>query len=240
MGVVIPHCKHRTSSVFIGFQHSFVAAFRTKAVTPFIVKCHRKVANFRFSFLKASYRCVKFVNRIKTKKKNLMSNKILNMNVVVFLLNVLIVVVVSGGPAWREVHRGGGLRVGAGAGKNTTSSRGNGIRLGGSTRGGRISTTVAPEEEHFSQPTATATSNHQHSLLHVGMVLPSKLFGVREYTKAVTSAKYNLQRKLRLFKTHDIKVHIVMKEMTPSPTGNISFTNKNIKHFNMSTVPSIN
>jgi hypothetical protein len=149
-----------------------------------------------------------------------MFNKILNMNVVVFLLNVLIVAVVSGGPAWREVHRGGGLKIGSGIGKNSSSARGNGIRIGGSTRGGRITTTIMPEEDHVSQPTATAISNHEHTLLHVGMVLPSKSFGVREYTKAVTSAKYNLQRKLRLFKHHDIKVHIVMKELTPSPTGN--------------------
>lgn len=148
-----------------------------------------------------------------------MFSKILNMNVVVFLLNVLIVVVVSGGPAWREVHRGGGLRVGSGGGKNSSSPRGNGIRLGGSTRGVRITTTMMPEEDHVSQPTATATSNDQHTL-NVGMVVPSKSFGYREYTKAVTSAKYNLQRKLKLFKHHDIKVHMVMKEMTPSPTGN--------------------
>lgn len=34
-----------------------------------------------------------------------------NMNIVVFLLNVLVVLVVSGGPAWKDVQRGGGLKV---------------------------------------------------------------------------------------------------------------------------------
>ncbi|RZB41662.1 hypothetical protein BDFB_011116 [Asbolus verrucosus] len=29
----------------------------------------------------------------------------------------------------------------------------------------------------------------------------------------------NRSRKLKLFKHHDIQVHIVMKELTPSPTG---------------------
>ncbi|XP_044261867.1 glutamate receptor ionotropic, NMDA 2B isoform X2 [Tribolium madens] len=165
-----------------------------------------------------------------------MSSKILNMNVVVFLLNVLIVVVVSGGPAWREVQRGGGLRVGSGAGKNSSSSRGNGIRVGGSTRGVRITTTMMPEGDQVSQPTATATSNHQHTPLNVGMVLPSKSFGVREYTKAVTSAKYNLQRKLRLFKHHDIKVHIVMKELTPSPTAILKSLCKEFLSVNVSAI----
>lgn len=33
------------------------------------------------------------------------------MNIVVFLLNVLVVLVVSGGPAWKDVQRGGGLKV---------------------------------------------------------------------------------------------------------------------------------
>lgn len=141
------------------------------------------------------------------------------MNVLVFLLNVLVVVVVSGGPAWKEVQRGGGLKIGSGGGRNSSLSRGNGIKIG-TSKGGRISTTMIPEEDHLSPPTATATSGDKHTLLNVGMVLPSKLFGVREYIKAISSAKYNLQRKLSLFKNHDIKVHIVLKEITPSPTGN--------------------
>lgn len=148
-----------------------------------------------------------------------MSKKVFNMNVVVFLLNVLIVVVVSGGPAWKEVQRGGGLKIGSGGVKNTTSSRGNGIKLGGSTRGVRLTTTtIIPEEDHIYPPTVP-TSNSGIVHLHVGMVVPYKSFGVREYTKAVTSAKYSVQRKLKLFKHHDIQVHIDMKELTPSPTG---------------------
>ncbi|KAK9880732.1 hypothetical protein WA026_013056 [Henosepilachna vigintioctopunctata] len=141
------------------------------------------------------------------------------MNVVVFLLNILIVVVVSGGPAWKEEgRRGMGLKIGN-AGKSNISSRANGLRLGGSTRGSRTTTALTPtEDEHIPPPTVpTSPSSADH--LHVGMVVPYKSFGVREYTKAITSAKYNLQRKLKIFKNHDIQVHIVMKELTPSPTG---------------------
>lgn len=143
------------------------------------------------------------------------------MNKVVFILNILIVVVVSGGPAWKEVQRGSGIKIGTGS-KNATSPRGNGIRVGGSTRGVRITSTSLPEEyvDIVHTSTVATVKQGQHKLLHVGMVVPYKSFGVREYTKAVTSAKHNLQRKLKLFKTHDVQVHIVMKELTPSPTGN--------------------
>lgn len=56
------------------------------------------------------------------------------------------------------------------------------------------------------------------------MVVPYKSFGVREYTKAVTTAINGLQRstrgpKLELFQHYDIHVLITMKELTPSPTG---------------------
>lgn len=141
------------------------------------------------------------------------------MNIVVFLLNVLIVVVVSGGPAWKEIQRGGGIKVGQGGGKNGTGSRGNGLRIG-SGRGARVSSTTQtpPEEEHVQTP-AVPTGSPEVQHLYVGIVVPYKSFGVRDYTKSVTFAKYNLQRKLKLFKTHDIQVHIVMQELTPSPTG---------------------
>lgn len=56
-------------------------------------------------------------------------------------------------------------------------------------------------------------------VLDVGIVVPYKSFEVREYTKAITFAKKTVHRKLKAFKYDDINVHIVMKEMTPSPTG---------------------
>lgn len=145
------------------------------------------------------------------------------MNTVVFLLNILIVAVVSGGPAWKEVQRGGGLKVGLGVGKNATGSRGNGLRIG-TGRSGRTSTTsttMAPPEEELVHTPAVPVSPTGLKNLYVGIVVPYKSFGVREYTKAITSTKHNLQRKLKLFKKYDIKVHIVMKELTPSPTGTL-------------------
>lgn len=143
------------------------------------------------------------------------------MNVVIFLMNVLIVVVVSGGPAWKDIQRGGGLKVGQGGGKNANGSRGNGLRIG-SGRGIRVSTTTlspAEEEQVQMQTPTIPTSYSGLKPLHVGIVVPYKSFGVREYVKASTFAKHNLQRKLKLFKEYDIQVHINMKELTPSPTG---------------------
>lgn len=143
------------------------------------------------------------------------------MKLAVFLLDVLLVffVIVSGG-SWKEVHRGGGLKIGTSGNKNATSSRGNGIKLGGSTRGVRIPTTsMAPEEDHIIHPPTVSTSQGDLIYLHAGMVVPYKAFGTREYNKAVTSAKYYVQRKLNLLKPYDINVHIMMKPMSPSPTG---------------------
>ncbi|VEN35879.1 unnamed protein product, partial [Callosobruchus maculatus] len=134
---------------------------------------------------------------------------------VILLLNVLIVVVVSGGPAWKEVQRGGGLKIGQGRepkNSSVSSSRGNGIKLGGSTRGVRFTTisTLSPddededEDEHVHAPTM-ATSNN---VLHVGLVVPYKSFGTREYNKQATLAKHIVQRKLNRFKQYDVQTHI--------------------------------
>lgn len=112
--------------------------------------------------------------------------------------------------------------MGTGVGKNASGSRGNGLRIG-TGRATRTSTTtmLPPPEEHHTYAAPTSSSGMRH--LHVGIVVPYKSFGVREYTKAYTSATYNLARKLKLFKKYDIQVRIVMKEMTPSPTGKLKF-----------------
>lgn len=153
------------------------------------------------------------------------------MNPVILFVDMMVVVLVGviGGPTWKEVHRGGGLKIGTGGSKNTSSLRGNGIKLGGSTRGVRISTTsMAPEEDHIIHPPTVATSQGDLFHLHVGMVVPYKAFGTREYNKAVNSAKYIVQRKLNFLKNYDISVHIMMKPMSPSPTGN--FENFHLNH----------
>lgn len=146
------------------------------------------------------------------------------MKSVVFFLTLLIAVVVSGGPAWKDqnVQRGSGLKIGQGGSKNSTSSRGNGLRLGSGNRSTRTTTTMTPPEEDHIQTPSTPTFSSGLSQLHIGMVVPYKSFGVREYTKAVTSAKYNVARKLPdLFKNYEVNVHTSMKELTPSPTGNL-------------------
>lgn len=80
------------------------------------------------------------------------------MNVLVIILNILIVVVVSGGPAWKEVQRGSGLKIGQGQ-KNISSTRGNGLKIGG-TRGSRLTTTtIQPEEDHINPPTVPTSNN---------------------------------------------------------------------------------
>ncbi|KAF2879802.1 hypothetical protein ILUMI_26377 [Ignelater luminosus] len=140
---------------------------------------------------------------------------------VLFLTVAFALLVVSGGPAWkdRNVQRGSGLKVGVGVGKNTTTSRGNGIRIGTSSgRVVRVTTTIAPEEDHIQSPLSPPTSSSK-LVLNVGMVVPYKAFGTREYRKAVSNAESSLSRKLDMFKKYDLQVQTVMKELTPSPTG---------------------
>lgn len=107
-------------------------------------------------------------------------------------------------------------------GRNNTSSRSSGIKLGSNARILRstTTTTVSPEEDHLHPPTSSSSDgNKRITHLNIGIVVPYKSFGVRDYTKAITTTKSLIARKLKLFKTHDIQVHIVMKQMTPSPTG---------------------
>lgn len=129
----------------------------------------------------------------------------------------------------KEVQRGTGIKLSTGRNVTSTGSRGTGLKLNFAGRGGGRQTTPGPES-NLSNAFYTSTitpvihvaeneNGHQSNNLHVGLVVPYKSFGVREYTKAVTSAKAGLSRKLgRLFRKYDLQVHLSMKELTPSPT----------------------
>lgn len=129
----------------------------------------------------------------------------------------------------KDVQRGTGIKLSSGRNLNSTGSRGTGLKLNFAGRGGGRQTTIGPDNENFSSsvtstpapviPLVEHEDGHHNTNLHVGLVVPYKSFGVREYTKAVTSAKAGLQRKLgRLFRKYDLQVHLSMKELTPSPT----------------------
>lgn len=76
------------------------------------------------------------------------------------------------------------------------------------------------------------TSNDCHLkkscfIQQVGMLVPYKTFGVREYTKAISAAMNSLEKgkkgpKLGLFERYMIHVKVAMIELTPSPTGKSS------------------
>jgi hypothetical protein len=70
----------------------------------------------------------------------------------------------------------------------------------------------------------TVPSPPSTTKLHIGLVVPSKSFGVREYTRAFHASITGLQtrtrgRKLKLFNRYDINPRYDMKPLTPSPTG---------------------
>lgn len=85
--------------------------------------------------------------------------------------------------------------------------------------GNRSATVVSPGSlATVPAPSSTTTK------LHIGLVVPSKSFGVREYTRAFHAAITGLQtrtrgRKLKLFYKYDISPRYDMKPLTPSPTG---------------------
>lgn len=142
------------------------------------------------------------------------------------ILSTVFLAFVYGGWNGQSVQRGSGIKLTSSLGKNGTGARGSGLKLNFSGRGGGSRSTTLPELLNMSTPIAPTppvihvNDNTPHSTnLHVGLVVPYKSFGVREYTKAVTSAKSGLQRKLgRLFRKYDLQVHLSMKELTPSPT----------------------
>jgi hypothetical protein len=82
----------------------------------------------------------------------------------------------------------------------------------------------APVTVGYSGGSVTEAAASPTTKLHIGLVVPSKSFGVREYTKAFHAAITGLQtrtrgRKLKMFYKHDISPIYDMKPLTPSPTG---------------------
>ncbi|XP_011313747.1 glutamate receptor ionotropic, NMDA 2B [Fopius arisanus] len=137
-----------------------------------------------------------------------------------------------------------GLAVGTGRGG---SSRGSGVRLGENR--GNITRQKAPasttssttSEPHLTHAPHAAGGGNNLTYLQVGMVVPYKAFGTREYTKAALTAVSVLQRstrgpKLGLFTHYDIHVHIAMKELTPSPTAILDSLCKEFLTVNVSAI----
>ncbi|GFG32680.1 hypothetical protein Cfor_04684, partial [Coptotermes formosanus] len=68
--------------------------------------------------------------------------------------------------------------------------------------------------------TTTEPAPQSTTKLHIGLVVPSKSFGVREYTKAFHAAITGLQtrtrgKKLKMFYKHDISPRYDMMSLTP-------------------------
>jgi hypothetical protein len=87
----------------------------------------------------------------------------------------------------------------------------------------------APVTVGYSGTSVTEPATSSTTKLHIGLVVPSKSFGVREYTKAFRAAITGLQtrtrgKKLKMFYKYDISPRYDMKPLTPSPTGKDSST----------------
>jgi hypothetical protein len=83
---------------------------------------------------------------------------------------------------------------------------------------------VAPATVGYSSSSVTEPASSTTTKLHIGLVVPSKSFGVRDYTKAFHAAINGLQtrtrgKKLKMFYKYDISPRYDLKPLTPSPTG---------------------
>ena len=161
-----------------------------------------------------------------------------NLHVLYLCLLIIILFIAP----FRCSRRNSGLKIGSAAPTadkhNGNIGRGSGLRIGQTvsnrTSAGRFTTTTTitstTTKEYFG-PKKVYQSDiefDQHHLdgdndLHVGLVVPSKSFGYRDYTKSVMTAKNLLQRKMsQHYRRYELHVHKAMQEMTPSPTGECS------------------
>ncbi|XP_066592276.1 glutamate receptor ionotropic, NMDA 2B isoform X2 [Prorops nasuta] len=135
----------------------------------------------------------------------------------------------------RGIGRGNSsVRLGEGRLHNTT-------RLRNFPTTSTTSTTVGPHPRFTYAPHSATVNNHNTTILKVGMIVPYKSFGVRDYTKAVTTAISTLQKSTRgprlgLFQHYDIHVRIAMKELTPSPTAILDSLCKEFLEVNVSAI----
>ncbi|XP_036141844.1 glutamate receptor ionotropic, NMDA 2B isoform X5 [Monomorium pharaonis] len=159
---------------------------------------------------------------------------------------------VLGSPPGSTITREGGIKIGSGRGsisKGTNQGRGSSaVRIG---EGGRLSN--ATRQRSFPTTTTTTTTptrftpqssvgnNYNITDLKVGLMVPYKSFGVREYTRAITTAISTLQRSTRgprlgFFQRHDLHVKIETKELTPSPTTILDSLCKEFLSVNVSAI----
>ncbi|XP_072757092.1 glutamate receptor ionotropic, NMDA 2B isoform X6 [Anoplolepis gracilipes] len=157
---------------------------------------------------------------------------------------------VLGGPPGGTI-REGGIKIGTGRGTPPKSNVGRGFsavrigegRLSNTTRQRSFpttTTTTSAPPARFT-PQSSVGNNYNVTDLKVGMMVPYKSFGQREYTRAVTTAISALQRSTRgprlgFFQRYDLHVKIAMKELTPSPTAILDSLCKEFLSVNVSAI----
>ncbi|XP_076667127.1 glutamate ionotropic receptor NMDA type subunit 2 isoform X7 [Andrena cerasifolii] len=134
--------------------------------------------------------------------------------------------------------------------RNRGLGRGEGVRLGegrfpNSTRQRTFTTTTPspPPSQIFTHMphSSEGKTNYDISDLTVGILVPHKSFGTREYSRAATTTINMLQKstrgpKLKLFERYDIHLKINMKELTPSPIAILDSLCKDFLPVNVSAI----
>ncbi|XP_011338404.1 glutamate receptor ionotropic, NMDA 2B isoform X6 [Ooceraea biroi] len=146
--------------------------------------------------------------------------------------------------------REGGIKIGTGRNtqpKGLNVGRGNSAvrigegRLSNTTRQRSFPTTTTSPAHAFTYAPQSSVEKTNITTLKVGMMVPYKSFGVREYNKAINTATHTLQKstrgpKLGLFQRYDLYVKIAMKELTPSPTAILDSLCKEFLSANVSAI----
>ncbi|KAG8282176.1 hypothetical protein J6590_042631 [Homalodisca vitripennis] len=148
---------------------------------------------------------------------------------------VLLLFVCPGGVllGWGQQRNQSGVRIGTGHRQVTATGPtnirgGSGIKIGSANKSQRNytkPTTLAPLETPTPPPNPPPYSHKGLPILNVGLVVPLKSFGLREYNRAVSTAVTFLNRtgsrtrQLSVFQRHQVQFHMVMNSLTPTPTG---------------------
>nr|XP_024216832.1 uncharacterized protein LOC112210799 [Halyomorpha halys] len=129
----------------------------------------------------------------------------------------------SGSQGWGVQRNQSGVRIGQ---RQTSylggnNVRGSGVKIGVKDKGfTRVVTTTPPPPPTLPPPPDPAIKK----MVKVGLLVPKRQFGSRDYQKSVNTALMSIQRatrgrQLSSFKSFDFQHITVMNPYTPSPTA---------------------
>ncbi|XP_054286010.1 glutamate receptor ionotropic, NMDA 2B isoform X4 [Macrosteles quadrilineatus] len=178
-----------------------------------------------------------------------------------FVYTCLVLLAFPGGVilGWGQQRNQSGVKIGTnyrqlGVTGPTNVRGGSGIKLGSAGKSHRnySKPTTPPPPVTFPPPPQplppqpppppTSYSSSRLPMLNVGLVVPQKSFGLREYNRAVSTAVQFLNRtgsrtrQLSVFQRHQVQFTMVMNSLTPTPTAILNSLCKEFLNVNVSAI----